>query len=86
MILLILKIPRSDTLFTLGKHLKNEFNTLINKPLEIGDMVDTPYGPGVVIEANNQSPQSLCQRCTISVSGTDYKIKQIGMRSIGKCN
>ena len=49
--------------------------------LEIGDMVDTPYGAGVVIEANKQIPQSL----TVSVSGTDYKIKQIGMRSIGKC-
>ncbi len=48
-------------------------------PLQVGDMVDTPYGTGVVIEADKSTPQNV----VVNVRGTDFRIKQIGMRAIG---
>jgi hypothetical protein len=48
--------------------------------LDIGDIVDTPYGPGVILEANKTIPQNV----KVNVRGTDFEIKQIGLIPIGK--
>lgn len=45
--------------------------------LRIGDLIDTPYGPGVVIEVLNT-------KYKVTVSGTEYTIKSVGVHAIGR--
>lgn len=48
--------------------------------IERGDIVDTPYGPGIVLESQFDDPYYLL---TIDVRGSEFKVKAIGIVSTG---
>jgi len=45
-----------------------------------GDIVDTPYGPGIVLESQREGPYYLL---TIDIRGSEFKVKVIGIVSTG---
>lgn len=44
-------------------------------------MIDTPYGPGVVLESRVEGEH---QHLKVSVSGTNYQLKSIGIKEQGR--
>lgn len=54
--------------------------------LNIGDLIDTPYGQGVVISPGvfiqDQFGNEFC-RVKVTVSGTDYQLKCVGVKPYG---
>lgn len=49
--------------------------------LNTGDLIDTPYGPGVVLEIHSKIDNTYS--LTIAVSGSEYRIRGIGLVPIG---
>lgn len=48
-----------------------------------GDLIDTPYGSGVVIEVI-ATPPGDPEHYKVNVSGTEYTIRSVGVRAIGR--
>lgn len=55
-------------------------HTGLSMNLQRGDIIDTPYGPGVILEIELEYPYYLL---TIDVRGTTFKLKSVGIVSTG---
>lgn len=54
---------------------------ITHSELHTGDLVDTPYGAGVVLEIHGKIDH--VYSLTIAVSGSEYKVRAIGLIPIG---
>jgi hypothetical protein len=48
-----------------------------------GDLIETPYGQGVVLEVFT-TPPGEPERYKVNVSGTEYVVKSVGVKPIGR--